>query len=43
MENFHVNNYEMRKTLGHIAEAIISGGVRGSVLVIKAGVMAQDS
>ncbi|PVH86076.1 hypothetical protein DL98DRAFT_545837 [Cadophora sp. DSE1049] len=43
MENFHVNNYEMRKTLGHIAEAIISGGVRASVLVIKAGAIAQDS
>ncbi|KAK0126889.1 K(+)/H(+) antiporter [Cadophora gregata f. sp. sojae] len=43
IENFHVNNYEMRRTLGHIAEAIISGGVRGSVLVIKAGASAQDS
>jgi len=43
METFHVNNYEMRKTLGPIAEAIISGGVRGSVLVIKAGSRAQES
>jgi hypothetical protein len=30
-------NAEMRKTLGHVAEAIISGGVRGSVLVLAAG------
>jgi hypothetical protein len=28
---------EMRKTLGIVAESIISGGVRGSVLVIQAG------
>jgi hypothetical protein len=28
---------EMRRTLGAVAEAIISGGVRGSVLVIQAG------
>lgn len=37
MENFHVNNSDMRKTLGSVAEAVISGGVRGSVLVIQAG------
>ncbi|CZT00115.1 probable K(+)/H(+) antiporter 1 [Rhynchosporium agropyri] len=43
MENFHVNNHEMRKTLGPVAEAIISGGIRGSVLVIKAGLRAQES
>ncbi|PBP22081.1 K+/H+ antiporter 1 [Diplocarpon rosae] len=36
-EVFQVNNHEMRKTLGPVAEAIISGNVRGSVLVIKAG------
>ncbi|KAH8665870.1 Sodium/hydrogen exchanger family-domain-containing protein [Tricladium varicosporioides] len=28
---------EMRKTLGVVAESIISGGIRGSVLVIQAG------
>ncbi|KAH9210549.1 Sodium/hydrogen exchanger family-domain-containing protein [Leptodontidium sp. 2 PMI_412] len=43
LETFHANNYEMRKTLGPIAEAIVSGGVRGSVLVIKAGARAQES
>ncbi|PBP17256.1 K+/H+ antiporter 1 [Diplocarpon rosae] len=36
-EVFQVSNHEMRKTLGPVAEAIISGNVRGSVLVIKAG------
>lgn len=30
-------NVEMKKTLGAVAESIISGGVRGSVLVIQAG------
>jgi hypothetical protein len=30
-------NVEMRRTLGAVAESIISGGVRGSVLVIQAG------
>lgn len=30
-------NSEMRKSLGPVAEAIISGGVRGSVLVFSAG------
>lgn len=30
-------NSEMRKSLGAVAEAIISGGVRGSVLVFSAG------
>ncbi|KAH7383655.1 Sodium/hydrogen exchanger family-domain-containing protein [Cadophora sp. MPI-SDFR-AT-0126] len=43
VENFHVVNHEMRKTLGPIAEAIISGGVRGSVLVIKAGKSDEES
>jgi hypothetical protein len=31
------SNHEMRKTLGVIGESIISGGIRGSVLVIHAG------
>jgi Kef-type K+ transport system membrane component KefB len=30
-------NTEMRKTLGVVAETLITGGVRGSVLVIQAG------
>ncbi|TVY23155.1 K(+)/H(+) antiporter [Lachnellula hyalina] len=30
-------NHDMRKTLGVIGESIISGGIRGSVLVIQAG------
>jgi hypothetical protein len=34
---------EMRKTLGTVAESIISGGVRGSVLVIQAGGRGLDS
>jgi hypothetical protein len=33
----NASGLEMRKTLGIIAESIISGGVRGSVLVIQAG------
>ena len=33
---------EMRKTLGIVAESIISGGVRGSVLVIQAGERGLD-
>ena len=32
-EAFHAHNPEMRKTLGPVAEALISGGVKGSVLV----------
>jgi hypothetical protein len=31
------SNAEMRKTLGIVAETMVSGGVRGSVLVIQAG------
>jgi hypothetical protein len=42
-EAFHIHNPEMRKTLGPVAEAIISGGVRASVLVLKAGDRGLDS
>ncbi|KAJ5047328.1 uncharacterized protein L3040_003155 [Drepanopeziza brunnea f. sp. 'multigermtubi'] len=42
-EAFQTHNPEMRKTLGPIAEAIISGGVRASVLVLKAGDRGLDS
>ena len=34
---------DMRKTLGIVAESIISGGVRGSVLVIQAGGRGLDT
>jgi hypothetical protein len=37
------SNYEMRKTLGIVAESVISGGVRGSVLVIQAGGRGLDA
>ncbi|KAF8867311.1 hypothetical protein BDZ45DRAFT_609608 [Acephala macrosclerotiorum] len=36
-------NAEMRKTLGVVAETLISGGVRGSVLVIQAGGRGLDA
>lgn len=32
-----IANPDMRKTLGPLAEAIVSGGVRGSVLILAAG------
>ncbi|TVY38837.1 K(+)/H(+) antiporter [Lachnellula subtilissima] len=31
------SNHEMRKSLGVVGESVISGGIRGSVLVIQAG------
>ncbi|KUJ20632.1 uncharacterized protein LY89DRAFT_682340 [Mollisia scopiformis] len=41
--NENVANAEMKKTLGVIAETLISGGVRGSVLVIQAGGRGLDA
>lgn len=37
------SNFEMRKTLGIVAETMISGGVRASVLVLQAGGRGLDS
>lgn len=42
-EAFLAHSPEMRKTLGPVAEALISGGVKGSVLVIKAAGRGLDS
>jgi hypothetical protein len=39
----HVGNADLRKTLGVAAESIISGGVRGSVLVMQAGGRGLDN
>lgn len=39
----HSSNSEMKKTLGAVAESLISGGVRASVLVIQAGGRGLDA
>lgn len=39
----HVGNVDLRKTLGVVAESMISGGVRGSVLVMHAGGRGLDN
>ncbi|PMD55614.1 uncharacterized protein K444DRAFT_74436 [Hyaloscypha bicolor E] len=39
----HSSNAEMKKTLGAVAETLVSGGVRASVLVIQAGGRGLDA